>query len=980
MKKLILAEKPSLGKKIATALGVSRRNSNGHFEDDNIIVASLVGHVIEARYPKTEWSVDTLPLKNLENPEMVASKGKTELVSKIKKEVMRSDVEEIVNAGDADTEGSLLVYELYEHYNILNSGKKFTRMWILAEDNKTIKKAFDDRYSQDKDMKFVNAGKSRALADVRLGFNFSRLYTLKNPTYGESFNIGRVMTPTMQIVRERELEIKNFVPEDYWNIKGNFTGNSQDFKGDLFTLNDEGKQTTALSKDKFEDYESRIKDGDLYKITEKTIKQNAKKPDFLPNLNDILKSMSKLHKMNSKKTTSIMQDLYESQFCTYPRSEVKFLPTSMENEIADVLDAYADIYEDQLNGNEVEFNVKNKRIFDDSKVGSHFAIIPMIKSESELSKLDEDHRKVQDYIISKFLMAFMDDYKYESTAIILKKDDISFKINGKMEKSKGYKSFDCASNRTSSEDVIVPSLEERDEVELLSIDFKKNKTKPPAVITELTLLEIMENVHKLYKKQKLDEADENDDAQLEFDGAFSLGTPATRGGIIEKLLKLKYLKKSGQKFIVTDIGVRLLDTAKGALDIETTATFEEDMANILAEKESNKDFDAKMEEYVNSIIASEVSEIRDAMAKKAELAKTKHDCPLCGEKIKQTEKAYRCSASGSFDKKAKTFSGCQFAVIKYVKPLDYTISEDDLGILLEKKPVEVAGKSLIYDADSKFFVKMELPKTGSSCPLCEADIIENEKVFRCSKAGTWDPKSKKFSGCQFGIIKYIRPLDYTLTIDDLVKLLAKTPIEVNGKKLVFDPDSQFFVKVELPKVDLECPLCAADVNDTGKGYRCSKAGTWDAKKKSFTGCKFNVMKHIKPLKWDMSLESLSSMIGGETIEVDGKKVTFDKNNNFFINIDFGSGGSSNTELDVKCPSCEGNMLDTAKVFRCVNTGRWDPKKKKMDGKCKFSLFKNNRKLGRDLTADDLKTLIEGDSVSEGKNSVKLDLKSKYLLV
>lgn len=980
MKTLILAEKPSLGKKIAAALGVTKRNSNGSFENDKIIVASLVGHVIEAKYPKTEWSVDNLPLKDLDKPDMQASKGKTELVSKIKREALRGDISEIVNAGDADTEGSLLVYELYEYFNILNSGKKFTRMWILAEDNKTIKKAFDERYSQDEDMKFVNAGKSRALADVKLGFNFSRLYTLKNPTYGESFNIGRVMTPTMQIVRERELEIQNFVPEDYWNVKGNFNGNSQDFKGDLFTLNDDGKQTTALTKDKFEDYESRIKDGDLYKITDKTIKLNSKKPDFLPNLNDILKSMSKFHKMNSKKATSIMQDLYESQFCTYPRSEVKFLPTSMEEEIGGVYSEYELICKSEINGNAINFNIKNKRIFDDTKVGSHFAIIPMVKTPSQISKLDNDHRKVFDYIVSKFMMAFMGDYKYESTVIILKKDDISFKITGKMEKEKGFKSFECVSNQSSSEDVIVPSLDEGQEVKLLGIEIKKNKTKPPSVITELTLLEIMENVHKLYKKQKQGDVDDGDDLDLEFDGAFSLGTPATRGGIIEKLLKIKYLKKSGQKFIVTDIGCRLLDTAKGALNIETTATFEEDMANIISEKESSVEFDDKMDKYVNEIISSEVSEIRNAMAAKAEQAKTKYDCPLCGEKIKQTDKAYRCSASGTFDKKAKVFSGCQFAIIKYVKPLDYTISEDDLGTLLEKTPVKVGGKSLVFDPESKFFVKMDLPKTGSNCPLCEADIIENEKTFRCSKAGTWDPSKKVFSGCQFGIIKYIRPLDYTLSKDDLVKLLAKTPIEVNGKKLIFDPDSKFFVKVELPKVDIQCPLCSADVNDTGKGYRCSKAGTWDASKKKFSGCGFNIMKHIKPIKWDMSLESLSQMIAGETIEVDGKKVSFDKENPFFIKLDFGNGGGSTEKLDLQCPSCEGHILNTPKVFRCENTGKWDPKKKKMDGKCKFTIFKNNRKLGRDLTADDLKILIDGESVLEGNNSIKLDLKSKYLLV
>lgn len=879
MKKLILAEKPSLGKKIAKALGVNNRNSNGHFENNDIIVASLVGHVIEAKYPKIPWTVDNLPL-SLENPPMIPSSGKNELVKKLKKEVMRSDISEIVNAGDADTEGSLLVYELYEYFNILNSDKKFSRMWILAEDERTIKKAFNDRYSQEKDMKFVNAGKSRSLADVRLGFNFSRLYTLKNNVYGESFAIGRVMTPTMQIVRERELEIERFNPEDYWTIKGEFNKEATNFLGDLFYITEEGKQSTSLNKQLFEEYKNKINNGDAYMVDAKTIKQNNKKPDFLPNLNDILKSMSKFHKMNSKKTTSIMQDLYESQFCTYPRSEVKFLPSSMEQEVREVYDHFVKLDANKI-GNVIQFNIKNKRVFDDSKVGSHFAIIPMVKTELQISKLDVDHRKVLDYITSKFMMAFMGDYKYESTVIILKKDNTTFKISGKIEKNKGFKDFNCISNHSKSEDVIVPEIEKGDEVILNKIETKKNKTKPPAVITELTLLEIMENVHKLYKKQKNDE-----EGDLEHDGAFSLGTPATRGGIIEKLLKLKYLKKSGQKFVVTEFGIKLLNTAQGSLNIETTATFEEDMANIINEKEDSKEFDIKMAKYVNGIVSGEVVDIKKYIQNKQEHMKTGLSCPICSADIRQNEKVYRCSDAGTWDPKKKTFSGCQFSVIKYVKPLNYTITLGDLGSLLNKKTIKVDNKTIVYDEKSKFFIKMQLPKTGENCPDCGADITENDKVYRCSDAGTWDPKSKKFSGCQFSVIKYVKPLDYSITKADLSKLLKGEIIKVNEKTLEFDPKSNFYVKIVMPKADLECPLCKADCIDTGRGYRCSKVGTWDPKNKAFSGCRFNVMKHIKPLKWDMSKQDLEKMIDGDTIDVDGKKVYFDPESKFFIKIIF----------------------------------------------------------------------------------------------
>jgi hypothetical protein len=210
----------------------------------------------------------------------------------------------------------------------------------------------------------------------------------------------------------------------------------------------------------------------------------------------------------------------------------------------------------------------------------------------------------------------------------------------------------------------------------------------------------------------------------------------------------------------------------------------------------------------------------------------------------------------------------------------------DLGSLLNKKTIKVDNKTIVYDEKSKFFIKMQLPKTGENCPDCGADITENDKVYRCSDAGTWDPKSKKFSGCQFSVIKYVKPLDYSITKADLSKLLKGEIIKVNEKTLEFDPKSNFYVKIVMPKADLECPLCKADCIDTGRGYRCSKVGTWDPKNKAFSGCRFNVMKHIKPLKWDMSKQDLEKMIDGDTIDVDGKKVYFDPESKFFIKIVF----------------------------------------------------------------------------------------------
>jgi DNA topoisomerase-3 len=972
MKKLIIAEKPSLGKKIAEALGIRSRNKNGNFEDSDIIIQSLVGHVIEAKYEQVPWSLETLPL-SLENPITAASKGKEKIVSQLGKELKRSDISEIVNAGDADTEGSLLVYELYEHFGILDKSMVFSRMWILAEDKKTIKKAYEERYSQDEDMKFVNTGKSRALADVRLGFNFSRLFTLKGCQRGTTYAIGRVMTPTMQIIRNRELEIEGFVPEDYWTIKGLFSKDENTFDGDNFHINSEGKQSTTLNKEDFDDLKKKIDSvGDQYKVSEKTIKVNNKKPDLLPNLNDILKSMSKLHKITPKKTTAIMQFLYENQFCTYPRSESKFLPTSMEDDVREVFDFYEDALEGQLSGENLNFNIRNKKIFDDTKVGSHFAIIPMVKYESDIKKLDNDHRNVFDYICSKFLMAFMDDYIYESTVIVIENQGVKFKVTGKIEKSKGFKNYACASNGKDSKDSIVPDISEGDEVLLKKIKTKKSKTTPPPVITSLSLLEIMENVHKLYQK----EADEDED--LEFDGSFSLGTPATRGAIIEKLLTTRYIARSGQKLIVTDLGVALLNTVKDAIDIKTTAEFEEEMSKILKGDKDPQEFDKKINLYVDEIIKRESKGIRDAQAAQAEKMKTGISCPVCSVgSINSLEKSYRCSEAGMWDPKKKTFSGCQFGVIKYMSRLKHEITQDELEKMIAGESLDVSGTKLVFDMTSKYYVKIEQPTIDVDCPLCSSGVVDTGKSYRCSEAGTWDPKKKKFSGCQFGVIKHMSRLNHTISEGELSDLISGSEVSVGDTSLVYDESSSYFIKVKMPSIGIDCPLCSSELVDMGKSYRCSEAGSWDPKKKKFTGCQFNLSKHLKPLKWDISIESLKNILSGEVIEVEKSKVSFDKNNSFFIKIDF---GNNTSELDIECPSCSGKFIESEKVFRCKNTGSWDPKKKKMNGKCKVTIFKDNKFFGRTLTVEDLDVLAKGEAIENNGKKMRIDLKSKYITV
>ena len=654
-------------------------------------------------------------------------------------------------------------------------------------------------------------------------------------------------------------------------------------------------------------------------------------------LSQLQKECSSLFGFSATETLKTAQSLYEThKATTYPRSDCRYLPTEQESEIDSVIEM---IFENNSSDKKIT-NVRSKidldkrtKIWNTKKVTAHHAIIPTA-AKFNLSALNEQELSLYLLVRNNYLMQFLDEYVYESVLISTKVDKYFFESRGNTPQNIGWKELITnSSSETKPNEPKLPPVAEGEVVAVMESDITPKQTKPKSRFTEGTLIDAMKNIAKYVTDPELKKVLRENSG---------IGTEATRANIIEKLFATVYLEKEGKKKIKSTIKGRSMISIAPALlkSPETTSLWEQILEDVSNSTKTLSEFMDLQEKELVKII----DEIKSG---KSTLTTTisGHECKKCGMGLikRKSQRGFFWGCSG--------YPECTQAY------------PDNKG-----KPD--------FDAKPK-----EAPKdTGHKCPLCESSVTENEKVFRCSKSGTWDPKAKKFSGCQFGIIKHIRPLDYTLSKGDLATLLAKVPVEVNGKKLVFDTSSQFFVKVELPKVDIQCPLCSADVNDTGKGYRCSKAGSWDSSKKSFSGCGFNVMKHIKPIKWDMDLETLTKMISGEVIDVDGKKVSFDKENPFFIKLDFGSGGSSSVSMDVKCPSCNGKMLDTPKVFRCVNTGRWDPKKKKMDGKCNVSIFKGNRKLGRDLTAEELAVLMSGGSVSEGKNSIKLDLDSKYLLV
>lgn len=719
---LILAEKPSLGRDIAAALGVTQTNSHGHHENSEFIIAPLSGHLLAAKYDLPEYTKENLPIKGLESPTMVTKKESDYIKSRVKSvlaELKRDDLKEIVSAGDADQEGSLLIYEMLEYTKVLDK-TKITRMWIHAVDAKTLKKAFEERYDIEEDLSYVEAAKARSLADARVGYNFSRLFSMKGNC---KTSVGRVRTALMQIVRHRELEIENFKPEPYYNIKGDF---SEGLQADLVMQaenEEEGKetQTTRISEAYYKDFVAHhLTKGSGFVVAE--VSKEAKKtyPDLLPNQNDILKNVGKLHNAKTAKIVEAMQSLYEKQFISYPRSEKRHLPVSLYEKMEEVFGSLVENYQEEIGGAEISIDAANKRVFDDAKVEEHFAVVPwMPKTKSEIEKLPELERQTYEYVVAKFLMACMKPYEYDSSTIVLAgPEGLTFKAVGKIETAKGFRSYNYQTNKA-SKDVVLPEVKQDQKLELLDWSEKREMTKPPALLDEPALLDIMENVNKLYKKQV---ASDEEDYYAE---KFSLGTPATRSGILEQVIKVyKYVTVNKKNRLeTTPEGKKLLDIVGGAIDLQMTAYFEREMQKIQKDKEYARIFNEMMEEYVNSVIDKVLPDLPDTPQNtKKEID---HVCPLCGEPILETEKTFKCSKNIYKDGKQ---SGCKFSLFKdQTKFFGRVLNENDLDTLLgssKDAPMKGEKGAIYFDPSNKYFISAVFPEAK------EGEFVETAKTFR----------------------------------------------------------------------------------------------------------------------------------------------------------------------------------------------------------------------------------------------------------
>ena len=615
-KTLVLAEKPSVGRELARVLKCSRK-SDGCLIGDKYIVTWALGHLVTLADPEAygdeykTWSLETLP--------MLPGKMKLEVIKQtskqysiVKRQLRSSEVSSVIIATDAGREGELVARWIIEKSGVK---KPIKRLWISSQTDKAIKEGFQKLRDGKEYYNLYMAAQARAEADWLVGLNVTRALTCK---FNAQLSAGRVQTPTLALLVQRENEIKKFVPKEYYTIEADI--------GKLFVSwrsKDGGLST--FDREKAERISKEIK-GKPFKLTSLRSSDKQTYAPMLYDLTELQRDANKLYGYSPKQTLNIMQKLYEQhKALTYPRTDSRYLtddivPTLNERlravTIGDTKAAAEDILRRKLK--------INKSCINNSKVSDHHAIIPTEQKVPMIS-LSTEEKRIYNLVVKRFLACFMGPYKYKQIKAEFECESEKFTAGGKEEVSLGWKAVYSSDYSFDDEDTadaqerkqILPKMKYSDEFICKNTFVKSGKTKPPARYTEATLLSAMENPSRFV----------NDKNMKEYLGG-GLGTPATRADIIEKLYSSFYVEKQGNSMVPTSKGVQLIDLVPPDLkEPLLTAKWEQELEKISKGKTQKQKFIAEIEKYSADLVKT----VKNSSAEYKHDNMTKKTCPDCGK-------------------------------------------------------------------------------------------------------------------------------------------------------------------------------------------------------------------------------------------------------------------------------------------------------------------------------------------------------------
>ncbi len=609
-KTLVLAEKPSVGKELARVLKCNQ-NKGSYIEGNKYIVTWAMGHLVGLMDPEgydekyKKWSMETLPMLP-KNMKLTVLKKTGKQYNEVKKQLLRNDVSDIIVATDAGREGELVAYWILEKVKV---NKPVKRLWISSQTEKAILEGFKNLKPGKEFENLRKAAVCRAEADWLVGLNVTRALTCK---YNAQLSAGRVQSPTLAMIVNREEEIKNFKPVDYFNIKALGKGITLIWVSDKGTIYEEDLAKSIVNKCK-------DKEGEVVEI----IKSNKKKySKALYDLTELQRDANKIWGYSAKQTLNIMQRLYENhKLLTYPRTDSRYITSDIVSTIPERLKAVSFGEYRAVSEMLLKSGVKaNKNFVDDSKVSDHHAIIPT-EQKGNLANLSTEEKHIYDLVVKRFLSVMMKPYEYEQTSIKVNVNREIFTAKGNIPKQKGWKVLYEKLNLDEEEKTQdLPPLNKGDKIKLLDVSYIKKQTEPPSRFNEATLLSAMENPQKYVNVGK--------DAAKTLGETGGLGTVATRADIIEKLFNSFVIEKKGKDIYPTSKGKQLIELVPKDLKSPLlTAKWEKQLDDIAKGKINDSKFIKDMREYATNL----VEDVKGGTEKFHHDNQTGSRCPNCGK-------------------------------------------------------------------------------------------------------------------------------------------------------------------------------------------------------------------------------------------------------------------------------------------------------------------------------------------------------------
>lgn len=630
-KKLIIAEKPSLAMKICAGIGKMEK-SDGYFENEDYIVTFAFGHLFGLKSieqylnrEKGTWSLEQLPFfpKQFEYI-LKDDSGVKKQYGIIKKLFQRKDVIDVINAGDPDREGSVIILNiLHELEKETGIEKPVERIWLTATTPEFVSQALHNLKPEEAYGNLYDEGLTRTYVDWLWGINFSRYVTLKT---GGFFPVGRVLIPIVKYIYDRDAAISKFQKEIYYEITGSFQKDGMEIKSKLKDVRFTSEQKKAgeqLCTDLF--LKLKVTSEIEAVVSKVESKEVTKNPPKMFSLDKLQNKMSKDYKYSSAETLELTQKLYEKGYVTYPRTNTEYLATAEKGSVEALLK--------QLSAREnIPLELRDsKSIFDDSKIEGHTALII---TEKEPEGLDEKEEKVYTAIKNRFICNFLKEKTIlQETEVEIRIGEYVMELRGTAIVSEGFLKYEPIKSEK-----MLPVFKEGEVIEEMELSLEEKTTKPPSHVNEAELNGFLKNPFK-----KSDMEDEEEDYKAILLGC-EIGTVATRAGIIQNALRYEYIKKEKNAFFITDKGTALIHALEQlGIDMEKTKTVEigMDLKKVFRNEETLQSVVEKTKKDIAGVINS--NRETDVRMEHTSAGGKIGTCPICGGDIMEGKKNYYCS-------------------------------------------------------------------------------------------------------------------------------------------------------------------------------------------------------------------------------------------------------------------------------------------------------------------------------------------------